>query len=174
MRRALALLTLGLVSLAAPAAAQDAESASDERVDASYATDTPGVVLSWCCEEGLWVAAAPASGALRLPERAIDLGLSLHDHGPVRVAQATRIPRGALLSAHYESRQWMRELGVGIVLGGILAALVGVAIGIGAFVDHTPDTGVAGLAAGLGVGVVGITTGLVLATREDAASLDVE
>lgn len=169
MKLALALLVAGTLGIAGQASAQE-----DASIGAIYAADAPSVVLSWSREGGPWTVAASTTGTLRLPRGPIDLGLSLHDHGPVRVASSVVVPEGALLSARYESRRWMRELGVGVVLGGILAALVGLAIGIGAYVDHTPDTGVAGLAAGLGVGVVGITTGVVLAIQEDDASLDIE
>ncbi len=182
-RRGSALSLVALAALAAtawptPARAQDAEddatAATATSIEASYVSEPPGVVLSWSSPGSPWTPVTAASGLLRVPAGPIDLGLSYHEHGPVRVATGTTIPEGALLSARYQARQWMRELGVGVVLGGILAALVGLAIGIGAFVDHTTDTGVAGLAAGLGVAVVGVTTGLVLALQEDEASLDVE
>jgi hypothetical protein len=80
---------------------------------------------------------------------------------------------GARLLGHYESRQTLRELGVGIILGTVVGVLIGIAIGAGGFLAHAIDVGIGGLVAGAALGVVGGATGIALATLDDLATLDV-
>jgi Mg/Co/Ni transporter MgtE len=77
------------------------------------------------------------------------------------------------LFGHYESRQSLREMGVGIVLGTLIAVLIGIAISSGGFLAHELDIGIGALVAAASVGVVGGATGIALATLDDIATLDV-
>jgi hypothetical protein len=176
--RALALL---LVLVAAPASAQQIppayEAASDVRAhfeaEASEDGSMPALVLSRSDGHDGWRQVGIAPSDVVLPPGPVALALATHGHTPVRIALDIAPTDGARLVGHYESRQWLRELGVGILLGAAALTLVGIAIGASGFLANDPAVGAGGLVAGACVAIVGGATGIALATLDDLATLDV-
>ena len=167
------LTLLALCTWTSAARAQDVPEAyavrSDVQVD--FDANMPGVVLSRADGEGGWTALGLAPCTLTLPREALELALSFQNHPPVRVPIALEIGDGARLVGRYESRQTLRELGVGVVLGTLVGVLIGLAIGVGALAGGRIDVGVGGLVAAGSLGIVGLATGIGLATLDDLASI---
>lgn len=178
--RAAALSVALLAMSAAHASAQEApdayEAVSSARVHfeaVHLEAEGGGIVLSLSDGHGGWTPLGVAPSDLTLPLGPLELALSAHNHPPVRVPIALDARDGARLVARYESRQTLRELGVGIVLGTIVVVLIGIAIGAGGFLARAIDVGIGGLVAGAALGVVGGATGIALATLDDVATIDV-
>jgi hypothetical protein len=78
---------------------------------------------------------------------------------------------GAHLVGRYESRQTLRELGVGILLGSAVGVLIGIAFAIGGFLASSLEVGVGSLVGASALGIVGGATGIGLATLDDLATI---
>lgn len=174
-------MTRGLLTLAllvvpwTSACAQDVPLAyaSVSAAHVHFETDAPGIALSRADGAGAWIPLGVSPCDFTLPSGAIQLALAFENRAPTRVPIALDLEDGTRLLGHYESRQLLRELGVGVVLGTIALVLVGIAIGANGLSSGTPDVGVAGLVAGGAVGVVGLSAGITLATLDDIATIDV-
>jgi hypothetical protein len=168
------LLALVVIASAAPATAQDVPDsyAALSVVHVHFESATPGVVLSEADGHGGWTELGIAPLDLTLPRGTVTLALAMNNHAPVPIPVAFDFDEGVRLLAHYESRQTLRELGVGIMLGTAVFVLIGIAIAIGGFLAHTVDVGIGGLVGAGCVGLAGGTTGIALATLDDLATID--
>lgn len=171
----LGLLALAfLVASAASARAQDVPEAyaAASPAHVHFESVTPGVALARADGAGAWTPLGAGPCDFTVAPGALVLGLSFGNRAPTRVPLALEVRDGSQLLGRYESRQTLRELGVGVVLGTLALVLVGIAVGINGFVSGTPDVGAGGLVAGGAVGVLGLSTGITLATLDDVATIE--
>jgi len=176
-RFALALLLLPAAQARAQEAPPSYEAASDVRVHfEAEAPDgderRPGLVLSRAVAGGGFTSLCLAPCDLSLPRGPTAFAIGSGNRGPVPVPLAIDLTDDARLVGHYESRQWLRELGVGFLLGSAALALVGIAIGVTGFLANDVTVGAGGLVAAGSVAVVGGATGIALATLDDLATID--
>jgi hypothetical protein len=164
-----------VVASAAVARAQAAPEAYETASTAHVVIDSeePGIVVSRAGEHGDWERVGIAPCELALPFGPLVLALSMHNRPPTRVPLTLDLDGDLHVLAHYESRQTLRELGVGVLLGTAALVLIGIAIGAGGFLGGTTDVGIGGLVAAGAIGVVGGSIGIALATLDDVATIEI-
>jgi len=172
VRLALFVFLLASASTASAQDVPDAYAAASE-VHLVFESEPSNLGIARADGHGGWEQLGLAPCEIVLAPGTVDLALSFQNHAPTRVPIALDVADGERLLGHYESRQPLRELGVGIIVGTLIGMLIGIAIGAGGFLSHTIDVGIGGLVAAGCLGLVGGTTGLALATLDDIATIDV-
>jgi hypothetical protein len=165
------LLVLASASIARAQDVPDAPQSYTPHVH--FEADGTPLVLSTRDADGAWITLGVAPSDLRLAPGPTELALSQRNHAPVRIPILLEPLDGMRLVGHYESRQTLRELGVGILLGTAVVALIGIAFAIGGFLAGAIDVGIGSLVTAGAVALAGGATGIALATLEDLATIDV-
>ena len=178
MRGFVALCVLMVASIATMVSAQDADDvpesyAAASSVHVTFESEPSSLGISRRDGTGAWEQIGLSPCDVVLAPGPIDLALTLGNRAPERIPVTIELNGGERLFGHYESRQSLREMGVGIILGTLIGVLIGIAISSGGFLAHELDIGIGALVAAASVGVIGGATGIALATLDDIATLDV-